>query len=101
MTPHKHAEVIHAFADGKTIQHMISGEWTDWKHDSAPPFYSSCAYRLKPEPVVRYFQMWVTNDARCAVSLEFGPVRPCFIREDGHNVKVTITDGKITAVELL
>lgn len=57
-TPHVHAEVIKAWADGKTIQFksgssdewldadMNAGQWLMWS-----PAYS---YRVKPEVVVDY-----------------------------------------------
>lgn len=45
-TPHKHAEVIKAWADGNTVQVLVDNEWGDvvspsWSYDNQ--------YRIKPE----------------------------------------------------
>jgi len=71
--PHKHAELIKAWADGAEIEY----KWdTDefWTKSIAPTWVGDCLYRIKPEPkpdVVRY-GMVVDNRygsltlARCA-----------------------------------
>lgn len=50
-TPHKHAAVIHAFADGAQVQILNSnGSWVDTKW---PDFAEGREYRIKPAaPVV-------------------------------------------------
>jgi len=52
-TPHKHAEVIKAWADGKQIEFLApnSGNWVTvgWN----PSWDEGCAYRVKPE-TIRY-----------------------------------------------
>lgn len=60
MKPHKHAELIKAWADGAEIQHynQTYGHW----EDSDPRWSESRQYRIKPEekkPVVRW--LW-TNE---------------------------------------
>ena len=59
MKPHKHAELIKAWADGAEIQHQGGdGNWYD--SPSYPPqmiWYEGTNYRTKPEPkpdVVQY-----------------------------------------------
>jgi hypothetical protein len=51
---HKHADLIHAWADGAVIQCKINGHWWDAK----PPHWNlDYEYRIKPEekqPVVRW-----------------------------------------------
>lgn len=51
--PHKHAEVIKAWADGAEIQSKdASGNWRDRVY---PEWSISLEYRVKPkEPIVRY-----------------------------------------------
>ena len=53
--PHKHAELIKAWADGAEIQLQNSiGGWMDEKY---PAWNLTAVYRIKPEPkpdVVRY-----------------------------------------------
>lgn len=71
--PHKHAELIKAWADGAEIEHRWD---TDdfWVESITPTWIGDCLYRIKPEPkpdVVRY-GMVVDNRygsltlARCA-----------------------------------
>ena len=46
MKPHKHAAVIHAFADGAEVQVMTDfGEWKDCQY---PDFDPHCKYQVKP-----------------------------------------------------
>lgn len=49
-TPHKHADLIKAYADGAEIQiHDGEGVWTDVP---MPVFNPMFKYRIKPEPKV-------------------------------------------------
>lgn len=50
MTKHVHADVIHAFADGKQIQwfNSLKNKWNDWILPIAPAFYAEEKYRIKP-----------------------------------------------------
>lgn len=45
--PHKHAELIKAWADGAEIQAQICGDWCD---DYSPRWSLDGKYRIKPEP---------------------------------------------------
>lgn len=49
MKPHKHAEVIHAFADGAKLQVRLCGA-EHWQETRFPDFADECEYRIKPEP---------------------------------------------------
>jgi len=56
---HKHADLIHAWADGAQIQGRFnSGDvWEDIEH---PSWHLKWEYRIKPEPMpdyVRYLEM--------------------------------------------
>lgn len=55
-TPHKYAEVIKAFADGKTIQFSsTTGGWIDFRsehdlyHSVGPWDETHCEWRIKPD----------------------------------------------------
>lgn len=50
-TPHKHAELIKAWADGATIQYLASYPkyWKDCENNH-PQWVDSLEYRIKPEP---------------------------------------------------
>lgn len=45
-TPHKHAALIKAWADGAKIQWLYGNTWVDREH----PDWSGKEYRIKPEP---------------------------------------------------
>ena len=55
MKPHKHAELIKAWADGAKIERLDNYTWID---DIEPIWYLNWEYRIKPEPkqdVHRYY----------------------------------------------
>lgn len=52
--PHKWAEVIKAWADGKTVQWrrnwgLSPTEWVDWDPKTGPSLDSAVIFRIKPE----------------------------------------------------
>lgn len=49
--PHKHAELIKAWADGARIQYKPAGRaaWHDWDEIYCPSFHEEREYRIKPE----------------------------------------------------
>ena len=46
-TPHKHAELIKAWADGAEIQAKSDSVWLDCRN---PEWWPNAEYRIKPEP---------------------------------------------------
>ena len=57
--PHKHADVIKAWADGGKIQFRDSPRqnWVDWNLPTSPSWHPTFEYRIKfepPKPIVRY-----------------------------------------------
>ena len=52
MTPHKHADVIHAWADGAEIEGRRNADG-EWLRDSNPGWYIDWQYRIKPRTVKR------------------------------------------------
>ena len=53
MKPHKHAELIKAWADGIQIQakHISHLDWNDWHNRFMPNWDDDLyTYRIKPEP---------------------------------------------------
>ena len=60
MKPHKHAAVIHAWADGAQVQVKGHNGWIDEKN--TPSFNAVAEYRIKPaEKVVRWLWIWQDN----------------------------------------
>ena len=53
-TRHKHADVIHAWAEGEEIEIFYNGQWIDAK---TPNFCTMYEYRIKPKIVKR--EGWV------------------------------------------
>ena len=53
MPKHKHAEVIHAWADGAEVQ--VKWESVGWQDSKDPAWFTEWEYRIKPaEKVVRW-----------------------------------------------
>lgn len=52
-TPHKHAELIKAWADGAKIQ-FFDLMTMDWQDTNNPMWRTHYEYRIKPEPVVTF-----------------------------------------------
>ena len=48
MKPHKHCDLIKAWADGHEIQTFLKGEWVD---EPLPCFFPDNEYRIKPRTV--------------------------------------------------
>lgn len=46
MKPHKHAELIKAWADGAVIEECIKGQWFEVPY---PEWYEQYEFRIKPE----------------------------------------------------
>lgn len=66
--PHKHAELIKAWADGAVIQyrHNTSENWTDAE---CPTWEDWVEYRIKPRNVLRFIPVWVNPEGFDKVSI--------------------------------
>lgn len=53
-TPHKHAAVIKAWANGAEIERRdpkgADQEWREWRINATPAWFTEYDYRVKPEP---------------------------------------------------
>jgi len=47
LTPHVHADVIRAYANGELIEFSTDG--TEWDYLDHPPFYEEYLYRVQPK----------------------------------------------------
>ena len=75
MKPHKHAELIKAWADGATIQmkSKVDGGWWDVPFNN-PDWDENYEYRIKPvekKPVVRWLWVYETTDDDCCADWNF------------------------------
>ena len=97
-TPHKHADLIKAWADGAEIEFRWNGGRDDWKRITAPRWDQEGDYRIKPEPkpdVIDYVR--VGSFHRIVVChLEWA-------RETNSNLKLTFDGetGKLKAAEVI
>lgn len=102
--PHKNAEVIKAWADGKAIQFqsMITGEWVDLggpddiEPDVMPWDFTLCNWRVKPEPKPDTI-LYSGIDIRGL----YNNLTEC--RSDTDNLKLTFDGetGTLKAVEII
>lgn len=63
--PHKHAELIKAWADGAVIQFLGRNSWYDCKYN-CPSWDVTTEYRIKPDPkpdVVRYASVGINSSS--------------------------------------
>lgn len=90
---HKHAAMIHAWADGAEIERRTF-EWNGGKWGPRPdcdPWMEDWEYRIKPQPVVEVQRVRVTFDnSRLLAPVSSDP-----------NLRLTFTDGKLSGAEVL
>ena len=68
MKPHKHAELIKAWADGAEIEVRVLNTnrgWSDWQDDPNPCWVTSgriyYEYRIKPEPSSDFGMLFIAK----------------------------------------
>ena len=100
MKPHKHAELIKAWADGVQIQakHISHLDWHDWHNQFMPNWDDDLyTYRIKPKPKSDFNGwMYVCKNGEDSSAIGFG---------DGRysNLKLTFDGetGKLKSAEVL
>ena len=103
-TPHKHAEVIKAWADGKPVE-WREASMLSWQLIANPGFVKDYEYRIKPEEVVDYALVYENG----VVAGQFYPSTNdvCMYSGAGHYerrqgfVKRTRIDGKVISFEFI
>ena len=102
-TPHVHAEVIKAWADGKTIEWRTDASMK-WSRAPSPTFRHDYEYRVKPEEAVDY--TIVTNSGiPCG---KFDPQKDRILKfylilhpNCIGFLKRTMIDGKVVSMEFI
>jgi len=90
LIPHKHAEVIKAWADGETIEYR-SNPNRGWEAIYSPTFIPNMEYRVKPKETVGFLQV------RHAFVSELSDYKTKY-----DNVKFTFnTEGKLLTAEVI
>jgi hypothetical protein len=57
MKPHKHAELIKAWADGATIEAKALGQWMELERNFV--WHEDLEYRIKPEPKPNFYKLYL------------------------------------------
>ena len=99
-TPHKHAAVIKAWADGAEIEFFDTfSKEPSWREASRPTWTLDTEYRVKPEPKpdLVYYGAFDVNGLIAIDS--------CFTKyhDEGDHIKVTFDGetGKLKSAEVL
>lgn len=85
MTVPKHAELIHAFADGKVLQFLSSrsSNWLDYSNTMCPDF-SDGVWRIKPnEPKKAVIATFISSRGHIEMCLKGTNAFGDFYTEDG------------------
>jgi hypothetical protein len=94
-TPHKHAAIIKAWADGAEVQYYALNEWHDLGEQ--PCWFRDSQFRIKPKPDRVYYGVF-ENDGSSSLG-------SCFTRfhDEGDQIKVTFdgATGKLKSAEVL
>jgi len=95
-TPHKHAAIIKAWADGYEIQYQTDG--SGWFDIEDPSWHEDTEYRIKPEPkpdVSFYARLELDNLPKRVQVMDPDPRL--------HNIKLTFDGetGALKAAEVL
>lgn len=90
MKPHKHAELIKAWADGATIQSRYKfgyGDWTAWTDNEYPVWEDEWEYRIKPEQKpdeVHFYQALFDDLDAHRVNADYANLKLTFDGETGE-----------------
>ena len=85
--PHKHAELIKAWADGAEIESRYCNKfgWTAWSLDKKPNWIEDDEYRIKPEPKPDiYWTYEVSSKGYIFPSIAHGNLKLTFDGETGE-----------------
>lgn len=95
MTPHKHAEVIKAWADGHPVEYRMPSqeEWKAVDFRYAPAFYEKWEYRVRPQPTLSTQEYHVYQAP--------GHPFPTFTKAYPSNLRLLFENGKLVGAELI
>jgi hypothetical protein len=68
---HKHADVIHAWAEGAEVEYLAGDG--KWKDVAKPGWVPISEYRVKPQFEVIRYRNYITEDGRIGVVVEGEP----------------------------
>ncbi len=95
MKPHKHAELIKAWADGAEIE--VYGTYNkQWIHSIRPAWCEEYEYRIKPQPKPDVVVEWLVEEQRVTY---FDNISV----DSGKNLRLTFDSetGKLKSAEVI
>jgi hypothetical protein len=102
---HKHADVIIAWAEGKTVQLLLDCGWTDILSIHNPLWTDDIEYRVKPEEVVTYTAIDNQNIPGGTFFYSTEDVEKNYLRTGGYlpntYLQRTTVDGKVVDFKLI
>lgn len=97
MEPHKHAEVIKAWADGAEIECRCPVNNTGWLLTNVPAWYEDYEYRVKPQPKKYKVDVWLVLDSEGETLFTYLAPPPEPIYEEYHVMLHTL-EGELPNV---
>jgi hypothetical protein len=102
--PHKHAELIKAWADGAEIESRYDSTFP-WRVCSPPQWYNDQEYRIKPQPVITKAYMHYDGIEELIQKGDFSFKNQEHVLFDNNHhmmkhLEFTFTDNKLTSVEM-
>lgn len=95
--PHKHAEVIKAWADGAEIECRCPVNNSGWSPTNAPYWFEDYEYRVKPQPKKYKVDVWLAFNSKGVVVFMYDSRPPLATYDDFHVVHHTL-EGELPNV---
>jgi hypothetical protein len=102
--PHKHAELIKAWADGAEIEYFNGDRWEKWLVNASPSWYENKEYRIKPEPkpdVVMYARVHAPRNGNIAAYITNAFVNAEAVGQPNLRIYYCGETGKLKKAEVL
>lgn len=108
MKPHKHADVIIAWAKGAEIEYY-NEVMLKWRVADCPQWSTDTEYRVKPKPVIKKMYMHYDsiekrvhdNHDRVWDGIQVPQQMYCTNSAMSDHIEFTFTDGKLTSVKMM
>ena len=100
-TPHVHAEVIKAWADGKPVEWRQSSDY-EWSDTPSPCWGPELQYRIKPEKFVDYAIVLVDGRPGAVFTSTIAELKHYYSANNYQGyLKRTRLDGKVVSFEFI
>lgn len=100
-TPHVHAEVIKAWADGKPVEWRQGSDY-EWSYAHSPCWEPGLQYRVKPEEIVDYTMVLVEGRPGAIFTSTISELPYYYVANNYQGfMKRTRLDGKVVSFEFI